>query len=175
MIEAAPACLGADCNGALNCWWPAAWQAGAVRWCRVFNQLGRANVGNRCKRCRGHLGLGVLVLFLISGLSWAGIWGGQDGCKAWSSFHRLKVGRCCAMSDDIHANMNHHRREVPWALNKRRCLPLAATRGLRGRCGGGHDSAQLDAAAREMGFDARYQMNLPQGDTGVWNAEPRFR
>ena len=107
----------------------------------------------------------LLVFFLISGLAWAGIWGGKF-VQAWSQFPAEKWD-AVPLSDDIHASMNHHRREVPWALEQ---TPMPASGSAAGEAGvaGAVTIDSIDALAREIGFDARYQMNLPQGDTGVW-------
>ena len=103
--------------------------------------------------------------FLISGLSWAGIWGGKF-VQAWSQFPAEKWDNV-PLSDETHASMNHDRREVPWALEQ---TPMPASGGDVGADGVSGDVTlnAVDQLAREIGFDGRYQMNLPQGDTGVW-------
>ncbi len=107
-----------------------------------------------------------LVFFLISGLSWSGVWGGKM-VQAWSQFPAEKWD-AVPLSDDIHASMNHDRREVPWALEQ---TPMPAS-GSDAGTEGVRDTVvtldTVDALAREIGFDARYQLNLPQSDTGVW-------
>lgn len=106
-----------------------------------------------------------LVLFLISGLAWAGIWGGKF-VQAWSQFPAQKWNEV-PLSDVTHASMNHTRREVPWALEQ---TPMpasgsdAGTEAIRGAV----TLDTVDQLAREIGFDARYQLNLPRGETGVW-------
>ena len=107
----------------------------------------------------------VMVVFLISGLSWAGIWG-EKMVQAWNTFPAEKWG--APLSDKTHAAMNHGAaKEVPWALEQ---TPLPASGSLVG--------AQAVAApvgidsvvrfARELGFAGRFQLNLPNGETGVW-------
>ncbi len=107
----------------------------------------------------------VLVFFLISGLAWAGIWGGKM-VQAWSQFPAEKWSNV-PLSDKTHASMNHERREVPWALEQ---TPLPASGSSEGADGvaGRVTIDTVDALAREIGFDARDQLNLPSGDTGVW-------
>src|SRR6056297_3106017 len=111
----------------------------------------------------------VLAFFLVSGLAWAGIWG-EKMVQAWSQFPAEKWANV-PLSDDIHASMNHDRKEVPWALE---LTPMPASGSHAGHAGvdaeGGRavDIDTLDALAREIGFDARYQLNLPNGEAGVW-------
>ncbi|WP_195819839.1 PepSY-associated TM helix domain-containing protein [Roseobacter sp. MH60115] len=108
----------------------------------------------------------ILVFFLISGLSWAGIWGGKM-VQAWSQFPAEKWD-AVPLSDDRHASMNHARREVPWALE---LTPMPVSGSEAGVAGVNAPLVTLDtvgALAREIGFDARYQLNLPQSATGVW-------
>lgn len=120
------------------------------------------------KSLHGVLGFwvaGLLVLFLISGLSWAGIWGSKM-VQAWNTFPADKWD--APLSDKTHADMNHGQtKEVPWTLEQ---TPMPASGSLKG-------SAAIDGApsldsvvtfAREMGFDGRFQVKLPDGETGVW-------
>lgn len=108
----------------------------------------------------------VLMLFLISGLSWAGIWGGRL-VQAWSSFPAEKYDNI-PLSDAVHASMNHGPKEVPWALEQ---TPMPASGSHAGHGSGIEgpvDLDSVDALARAIGFEGRYQMNLPQDETGVW-------
>ncbi|SDF28808.1 PepSY-associated TM helix domain-containing protein [Limimaricola pyoseonensis] len=118
-----------------------------------------------------------LLFFLISGLAWAGIWGGMM-VQAWSSFPAGKYDGIPVSSLD-HASLNDGGKEVPWALEQ---TPLPASDPHAGHGGGmaapapqGGPSAgampgldRVDAFAREIGFQGRYQLNLPKGETGVW-------
>ncbi|MEO0624712.1 MAG: PepSY domain-containing protein [Pseudomonadota bacterium] len=109
----------------------------------------------------------ILVFFLLSGLSWAGIWGGKM-VQAWSQFPAAKWDNV-PLSDVTHASLNHDRREVPWALE---LTPMPASGSDAGvgalPLGTPVTMDAVDWLAREIGFDARYQMNLPEGETGVW-------
>ena len=59
----------------------------------------------------------MLVFFLVSGLSWANIWGGKF-VQAWSTFPAEKWDNV-PLSDATHASMNHTpKEEVPWALEQ---------------------------------------------------------
>lgn len=146
----------------LYMWWPRSegWRAVLVpRFTR-----GRA----LWKSLHGVVGIWVsvvLVFFLISGLAWAGIWGGKM-VQAWSQFPAEKWD-AVPLSDDTHAAMNHERREVPWALEQTPMPASGSETGVGGLAGPVTIDA-VDALAREIGFDARYQLNLPRGEQGVW-------
>ncbi|MEM8571310.1 MAG: PepSY domain-containing protein [Pseudomonadota bacterium] len=107
----------------------------------------------------------LLVFFLISGLAWAGIWGGKM-VQAWSHFPAEKWDNV-PLSDVTHASMNHERREVPWALEQTPMPASGSDAGISG-VSGPVTLDSVDALARALGFDARYQLNLPSGETGVW-------
>jgi len=108
-----------------------------------------------------------LVFFLISGLSWAGVWG-EKMVQAWSQFPTEKWDNV-PLSDSIHASMNHGPKEVPWALE---LTPMPASGSQAGEAVMAADTAitvdTMDVLARQIGFDGRYQMNVPAGDTGVY-------
>ncbi|SFB04111.1 Uncharacterized iron-regulated membrane protein [Poseidonocella pacifica] len=118
-----------------------------------------------------------LLFFLISGLSWAGIWGGKM-VQAWSSFPAGKYSGV-PLSDVSHASLNGGRREVAWALEQ---TPMPASDPHADHGGGAvarvaqtgqsagaaPDLDRVDRFAREIGFQGRYQLNWPAGETGVW-------
>lgn len=109
----------------------------------------------------------VLLFFLISGLSWAGVWGAQM-VQAWSSFPAQKWDEV-PLSDLTHGSMNTGPKEVPWALEQTPMPASGSAAGVAGIAPGdrvGIDS--VDALARQIGFEGRYQMHLPRGATGVW-------
>jgi uncharacterized iron-regulated membrane protein len=108
----------------------------------------------------------VMVLFLISGLSWAGIWG-EKIVQAWSTFPAEKWD-AVPLSDDTHAAMNHgNAKEVPWALEQ---TPLPASGSLAGTqaIDGTVHIDGVAAYADGLGFGRRYQITLPGGAEGVW-------
>ncbi len=108
----------------------------------------------------------VMVAFLVSGLSWAGIWGGKL-VQAWSTFPAEKWDTV-PLSDKTHADMNHGAaKEVPWALEQ---TPLPASGSLAGTAAVAAPVTidGVAAFARSLGFDGRFQMNLPAGADGVW-------
>ncbi|RID92104.1 PepSY domain-containing protein [Gemmobacter lutimaris] len=121
------------------------------------------------KSLHGVVGLWVsvlLVLFLISGLSWAGIWG-EKFVQAWSTFPAEKWDNV-PLSDATHASMNHGAaKEVPWGLEQ---TPMPASGSLAGQAAiaGPVTLDSVAAFAQALGFDRRFQINLPGSDSGVW-------
>ncbi|WP_380058890.1 PepSY-associated TM helix domain-containing protein (plasmid) [Falsihalocynthiibacter sp. SS001] len=109
----------------------------------------------------------LLVLFLISGLSWAGIWG-EKFVQAWSTFPAEKYA--APASDSIHASMNHGAiKEVPWALEQTPMPASGSDSGARGLADGMPVTLDtVTAFARQIGFENRFQLNLPNGKEGVW-------
>jgi uncharacterized iron-regulated membrane protein len=108
----------------------------------------------------------MLIVFLISGLSWAGVWG-ERMVQAWSTFPAEKWDNV-PLSDDVHAGMNHGpAKEVPWGLEQ---TPMPASGSLKGTAAitGPVDLDTVAAFARSLGFVGRFQINLPKGDAGVW-------
>ncbi len=147
----------------LYLWWPRGgdWRRALVP------HLGRGRAV--WKSLHGVVGIWLsvfLVFFLISGLAWAGIWGGKM-VQAWSQFPAEKWDSV-PLSDDLHASMNHDRREVPWALEQTRMPASGSDAGVMGITGPAVTLDAVDALARDIGFDGRYQLNVPRGDTGVW-------
>ena len=147
----------------LYMWWPrkAGWRRALVP------SFGRGRA--MWKSLHGVVGIWLslfLVLFLVSGLSWAGVWGGKM-VQAWSQFPAEKWDNV-PLSDNIHASMNHDRREVPWALEQTLMPASGSDVGTVGVTAGHVTLDTVDALARKIGFDARYQLNVPQSEFGVW-------
>ncbi len=109
----------------------------------------------------------VLVIFLVSGLSWAGIWGDKF-VQAWNTFPAEKWN--APLSDQTHASMNHGAvKEVPWALEKAPMPASGSDKGIAGLQEGTPLTIDsLVAYARELGFNERFQLNMPKGKDGVW-------
>lgn len=120
------------------------------------------------KSLHGVLGLwaaGLLVVFLISGLSWAGVWGSKF-VQAWNSFPAEKWD--APLSDKTHASMNHgNAKEVPWTLE---LTPMPASGSLKGMTAidGAPNLDSVVAFAQEMDFNRRFQVKFPGDETGVW-------
>lgn len=118
-----------------------------------------------------------LLLFLVSGLSWSGIWG-ERLVQAWNTFPAEKYappssGGAAPMADEIpmadetHAAMNHGGHDVPWTLEQ---APMPASGSLAGTRAveGPVDIDNVAAFAEGLGFIGRFQLSLPRGETGVW-------
>lgn len=109
----------------------------------------------------------VLLLFLLSGLAWAGVWGDKF-VQPWSSFPAEKWDNV-PLSDLTHASLDHGvLHEVPWGLEQ---TPLPASGSEAGRPGVAGpvslDSVALWAVAH--GFHGQYKLAVPQSDTGVYS------
>ena len=145
------------------------WPRGGAGWSRALRVQGSARGRALWKSMHGVVGLWVsalLVLFLISGLSWSGVWG-EKFVQAWSTFPAEKWDNV-PLSEDLHASMNHGAaKEVPWGLEQ---TPLPESGSLAGRAAIA-GPVTLDAVAGfadSLGFRHRYQINLPKDQTGVW-------
>lgn len=110
----------------------------------------------------------ILIMFLITGLSWAGVWGGKL-VQAWSTFPAEKWNNV-PLSDSTHADMNHTPREVvPWALEQTPMPESGSEAGITGIPEGTAVGLESVAVlARTLGFGARFQLNFPEDETGVW-------
>lgn len=108
----------------------------------------------------------ILLVFLISGLSWAGIWGGKM-VQAWSTFPAEKWD-AVPLSDKTHADMNHGAaKEVPWGLEQTP-LPESGSTAGAAAVDGAVTIDSVVAYARDLGFNGRFQLALPGDETGVW-------
>lgn len=109
----------------------------------------------------------ILVLFLITGLAWAGIWG-ERFVQAWNTFPAEKWG--APPSDKTHASLNGDgEKEVPWGLEQ---TPLPASGSAAGVAvlpsGTVLDLTAMAGLAQMLGFEGRFRVSFPQGETGVW-------
>lgn len=109
-----------------------------------------------------------LLFFLISGLAWAGVWGGKM-VQAWSTFPAEKWDNV-PLSDKAHASMNHGAtKEVPWTLEQTLLPESGSGAGLEGLPEGIPVNAQsLAALGRALGFEGRFQIAAPAEESGVW-------
>ena len=138
----------------------------------------------------------LLLFFCISGMAWAGVWG-ERMVQAWSQFPAGKWGVApvpVSTDHSQHAGMNEtapaphvhgavsteapthgsalnasSAKEVPWVLE---LTPMPMSGTVAGKEGIAPNIPimidTVDRFAREIGFVGRYQLNLPQGSTGVW-------
>lgn len=145
------------------------WPRGGASWGRALTVQRGAGGRAFWKSLHGAAGFWaalVLVVFLVSGLSWAGVWGDKL-VQAWSTFPAEKWDNV-PLSDKTHADMNHGAaKEVPWNLEQ---TPLPASGSLAGTAAiaGPVDIDSVGAFADSLGFERRYQLNLPEDETGVW-------
>jgi len=114
----------------------------------------------------------ILLLFCLSGIAWAGIWGGKV-VQAWSQFPAGKWGvePNPVSSVPTHGDVlnDGKSKEVPWILE---LTPMPVSGTTMGENGINPSEPMtletVDRFAREIGFKGRYQLNLPKGETGVW-------
>ena len=113
----------------------------------------------------------ILLLFCLSGMAWAGIWGGKM-VQAWSQFPAGKWGiEPTPESVITHGDaLNDGKtKEVPWILELTPMPQSGTTLGDNGINPSEPMTLEtVDRFARESGFAGRYQLNFPQGKTGVW-------
>lgn len=109
----------------------------------------------------------ILLIFMLSGLAWTGIWGDLY-VKPWSGFPANKWDNV-PLSDLTHKDLNHTAlHEVPWTLEAQH-LPAS------GSDAGTPAVAQpvvLDTVvqwAGANGFQGQYKIALPGSDTGVYS------
>lgn len=111
----------------------------------------------------------VLALFLLTGLAWAGIWGGHF-VQPWGSFPAAKWDDV-PKSDATHAALaTPGLKEVPWGLEQ---TPMPASGSSAGRPGIPDGQPvnldTVDAYARSIGFGGQFHIAVPQDDTGVFS------
>lgn len=151
----------------LYLWWPR--QTGALRTALIPNLAARGReLWKSLHMAIGTYSALLLTVFLLSGLSWAGIWG-EKFVQAWSTFPAEKWDNV-PLSDDMHASMNHGAiKDVPWGLEQ---TPIPASGSGEGRAGlPGGTPVNADSIAglgRALGFQGRFRINYPNGATGVW-------
>lgn len=144
------------------------WPRNGAGWRKTLVPQIRAKGRTFWKSLHGVVGFWIsalLILFLVSGLSWAGVWGSKM-VQAWNTFPAEKWG--APLSDATHADMNHGAtKEVPWALEQ---TPVPASGSLKGVAAvqGEVTFNKVAAFADSLAFNGRYQINMPKGDAGVW-------
>ena len=145
-------------------WWPtdAASKAGMLKI--------RFNKGKRILWRDLHANIGlltsvILILFVISGLTWSGIWGSKF-VQAWNSFPAEKWN--VPLSDETHASMNHDvLEEVPWNLEQT-AMPLSGSQAGKEAIEMGKVNIDtVYAYAQQVGF-TRFNINLPRNAQDVY-------
>ena len=107
-----------------------------------------------------------LLLFMLSGLAWSGIWGDKY-VKPWSGFPASKWDNV-PLSDQTHASLNHDiLHEVPWALE---ATPLPAS-GSNAGVAAVPQPVALDSVvqwAQANGFSGQFKLSVPGDEKGVF-------
>ena len=114
----------------------------------------------------------ILLLFCLSGIAWAGIWGGKM-VQSWS---RFPAGKWGVEPNPVSTLPTHgdvlndgKTKEAPWILELTPMPVSGTTKGENGISPSEPMTLEtVDRFAREIGFKGRYQLNLPKGETGVW-------
>lgn len=142
-------------------------------WPRAGKVASRVAASARSKLKTVHLTVGLcasvlILLFLVSGHSWTGIWG-EKFVQAWSTFPAEKWDNV-PLSDETHAAMNHGSgKHVPWALEQTPMPASGSDSGITGLAEGvPAELSSLVALGRDLGFSERFHVNYPSSPTGVW-------
>jgi uncharacterized iron-regulated membrane protein len=148
-----------------------AWPRGGRRWRDMF--VPALGVKGRAWWKSLHLVSGVwtsafLVFFLITGLAWAGIWGGKY-VQAWSTLPAEKWDNV-PLSQKTLASLNTNALEtVPWAIEQTKMPVSGSDAGIEGVPSG--QKVVLDSVVmlgRSLGIPGRFQVAFPIAETGVW-------
>ncbi|NUB44630.1 PepSY domain-containing protein [Fertoebacter nigrum] len=151
----------------LYLWWPRGGKGWRAMLVPQLGARGRA-LWKSLHQSIGFWMSALLLVFLLSGLSWAGIWG-EKLVQAWSTFPAEKWENV-PVSDDVHASMNHGAaKEVPWGLEQTPLPASGSDAGVTGLPDGSPVTLDTVAGfAATLGFDGRFQLNLPKDEAGVW-------
>lgn len=116
----------------------------------------------------GFYSIVVLLFFVISGLSWSGVWGGKM-VQAWNSFPAQKWDNV-PLSENTHSDMNQGvMEEVPWNLEQT-AMPNSVAVQNPSKEGGAVVTVSVDEIVKQaerLGM-AQYQLNLPTSNKGVF-------
>jgi uncharacterized iron-regulated membrane protein len=107
-----------------------------------------------------------LVLFMLSGLAWAGVWGGKF-VQPWSSFPANKWDNV-PLSDLTHASLNHDiLHEVPWPLEQTQ-LPASGSQAGKVAVQGDVTLDGVVLWAQANGFTGQYKVSIPGDEKAVF-------
>lgn len=151
----------------LYLWWP----RGAMRWAQVLVPDLRLKGRLWWRSLHASVGFwtsALLLVFLLTGLSWTGVWGAQFA-QPWGTFPAAKWD-AVPLSDASHASLNTaSQKEVPWGLEQ---TPLPASGSAVGVAGVPvGQPVNIDAVAalaKQLGFEGQHHIQLPKGETGVF-------
>lgn len=106
-----------------------------------------------------------ILLFLLSGMSWTGVWGGKF-VQAWNTFPADKWGMTSVDQKHHGSSVSEGLSPVPWTLEQTPA-PTSASHHHSG-----HpkvlDIASVNQLGTEIGFKGRYRIKYPQSSEGVW-------
>lgn len=127
----------------------------------------------------------MLLVFCVSGLAWANIWGGKM-VQAWNQFPAGKWGvapepQSIPLNAPTHGTLNDGAKDVPWALELTP-MPQSTPNATPNTAPQSDDKSNavaiaqnpmqtldsLDQFVRKQGITGRYQVNLPQDETATW-------
>lgn len=151
----------------LYLWWP----RGGTRWAQVLVPDLRLKGRLWWRSLHASVGFwlsAVLFVFLLTGLSWTGVWGAQV-VQPWGSFPAAKWD-AVPQSDATHASLNPAGgHEVPWGLEQTPLPASGSAAGVPGVPAG--QPVNLDAVAtlaHSLGFKGQHHIQLPRDETGVF-------
>lgn len=151
----------------LYLWWP----RGGTRWAQVLVPDLRLKGRLWWRSLHASVGFwlsALLLTFLLTGLSWTGVWGSQFA-QPWGTFPAAKWD-AVPQSGATHASLNTAGlHEVPWGLEQTPLPASGSAAGLAGVPSG--ELVNIDtvaALAKQLGFRGQHHIQLPQGDTGVF-------
>ncbi len=140
----------------------------------------RVSSGSRVLLRDIHANLGgvlsaVLLLFVLSGLAWAGFWGAKM-VQGWNTFPTYYTWGEKPQSNLTHASLNHgSEEELPWNL-EHSTLPQSQTQDHSGHHGSeevsltSHATVSIDQIieqAKALGF-TQFKVFMPKSETGVY-------
>ncbi len=135
--------------------WPGARRRGLAWWRSLHGSLGL---------CTG----AVLLVFLLSGLTWTGVTGGK-WLQAWGSFP-AGTWDAVPLSSEPHAALNTAGlQEVPWGLAQTPLPASGSSQGADGLAAGTPvDLDSVAAFAKRIGFHGQHQIAPPRDARGVY-------
>ncbi len=149
-------------------WWP----RGALTWASRLRTQPRARGLLWWRSLHGAIGTwtgAMLLVFLLTGLTWTGVTGGQ-WLQAWGSFPAEKWGDAVPKSTQTHAALNTAGlQEAPWGLSQTPLPASGSTAGAMGvPAGAAVDLDSVAALAQQLGYVGQHRIALPQGQDGVF-------
>ncbi|APW41464.1 PepSY-associated TM helix domain-containing protein [Rhodoferax saidenbachensis] len=147
------------------------WPRGGSRWAEVLVPNLRAKGRIWWKSLHASIGFWlsiVLLGFLLTGMSWTGIWGAKY-VQPWATFPAVKWD-AVPQSDATHATLNTAGvHDVPWGLEQTPLPQSGSSAGVLGVAAG--EPVNLDGMvnlATRLGFSGQFHINLPQDANGVY-------